>query len=55
MLKVILVTFMLKGAGKTTPRGISASKLARNTIPTATPGSNFSMVLSVTLPGETGS
>jgi len=57
MLKVILVTFVLKG-GKTTPRGISASRLARNKIPTATPmfsGSNLSTVLSVTLPDETGS
>jgi len=57
MLKVILVTFVLK-RGKTTPRGISASRLARNKIPTATPmfsGSNFSMVVSVTLPDKTGS
>jgi len=38
--------------------GISASKLARNNIPTANPifsGSDFSMVLSATLPDETGS
>jgi len=57
MLKVILVTFVLKG-GKTTPQGISASRLARNKIPKATPcfrESNLSMVLSVTLPDETGS
>jgi len=57
MLKVILVTFLFKG-GKTTPRGILASRLARNKIPTATPmflGSNVSMVLSVTLPDETRS
>jgi len=57
MLKVILMTFVLKG-GKTTPRGISASRQARNKIPTAAPmfsGSNFSTVLSVTLPDETGS
>jgi len=57
MLKVILVTFVLRGV-KLPPRGISASRLARNKIPTATPmflGSNFSMVLSVTLPDETGS
>ena len=40
------------------PQGISASRLARNTIPTATPmflGSNFSLGLSVTLSDETGS
>ena len=59
MLKVILLTFVLKGrGGKTTPRCISASRLARNKIPTATAmfsGSNFSMALSVTLPDETGS
>jgi len=58
MLKVILVTFVLKGGGKTTPRGISASRLTRNNISTATfmfSGSNFSMVLSVTLQDETGS
>jgi len=57
MLKVILVTFMLNG-GKTTPRGFSACRLARNKISTAIPmfsGSNFSVVLSVTLPDETGS
>jgi len=57
LLKVILVMSVLKG-GKTTPRGFSASRLARNKIPTATPmfsGSNFSTVLSVTLPEETGS
>jgi len=63
MLKVILVTFVLKGKaclsiccwGKTTPRGIAASRLARNKIPAATPifsGSNLSIVLSVTLPDE---
>jgi len=58
MLKVILVTFVLKGVGETTPRGISASRLARNKISTAThifSGLNISMVLSVTLPDETGS
>jgi len=39
MLKVILVTFVLKGVGvKLPPRGISASRLARNKIPT---GSSF--------------
>jgi len=57
MLKVILVTFVLKG-DKTTPRDISASRLARNKIPTAIlmfSGSNFSTVLSVTLPDKTGS
>jgi len=57
MLKTILVTFVLK-VGKTTPRGISDSRLARNSIPTVVPmfsGSNVSMVLSVTLPDETGS
>jgi len=57
MLKVILVTFVLKGV-KLPPRGISASRLARNKIPTATTmfsGTNFSMVLSVTLQDETGS
>ena len=40
------------------PQGISASRLARNTIPTATPmflGSNFSLGLSATLSDETGS
>ena len=36
MLKVILLTFVLKG-GKTIPRCISASRLARNKNPTATP------------------
>jgi len=48
---------VLKGV-KLLPRGISASRLARNKIPMATPmfsGSNFSMVLSITLPDETGS
>jgi len=58
MLKVILVTFVLKGGDKITPRGIPASRLTKNKIPTATPmflGTNFSMVLSVTLPDETGS
>jgi len=58
MLKVILVTFVLKGEVKLPPRGISASRLARNKILTATPmflGSNFSMVLSVILTDETGS
>ena len=59
MLKVISLTFVLKGVGgKTTPRCISASRLARNKIPTATlifSGSNFSIMLSVTLPDETES
>jgi len=60
MLKFILVTFVMKGGGgvKLPPRGISASRLARNKIPTATPmfsGSNVSMVLSLTLSDETGS
>jgi len=58
MLKVILVTFVSKGSGETTPRGISASRLARNKLPTATPmfsGSNVYMVLSVTLPDVTES
>ena len=58
MLKGILLTFVLKGRDKTTPRCISASRLARNKIQTATPmflGSNFPMLISVTLPGETGS
>jgi len=58
LLKVILVKFLVKGGGKTTPRGISASRLARNKIPTTTrmfSGSKFSMVLSVTLPDKTGS
>ena len=36
MLKVILLTFVLKGGGKTTLRCISASRLAWNKIPTAT-------------------
>jgi len=57
MLKVIFVPFVLKW-GETTPRDISASGLARNKIPTAIPmfsGSNFLMVLSVTLPDEIGS
>jgi len=43
---------------KTTPRGISASRLARNKIPTATPmflGSNFSIGRSVALPDVTRS
>jgi len=55
MLKIILVTFLLKGV-KLPPRGISASRLARNKISMATPmfsGSNFSLVLSVILPDET--
>jgi len=59
MLKLIFVTVVLKGVGvklvKLSPRGISASRLARNKVPTATPmilGSNVSMVLSVTLPDE---
>ena len=49
--------FCVEG-GKTTPRCISAYRLAMNKIPTATfifSGSNFSMMLSVTLPDETGS
>jgi len=57
MLKVILVTFVLRWGVKLPSRGISASRLARNKIPTAThmfPGSNVSIVLSVTLPDETG-
>ena len=57
MLKVILLTFVLKG-GKTTPRCISAFRLARNKVPTANlvlTGSNFSMVLPITLPDGTGS
>jgi len=48
----------VEGVGKTTPRGISASRLAKNKIPTGTPmfsRSNVSMLLSVTLPDETGS
>jgi len=55
MSKVILVTFVLMGGNL---RSISASRLARKKIPTATSmysGSNFSMVLSVTLTDETGS
>jgi len=36
MLKVIFVTFVLKGEVKQPTRGISASRLARNKIPTAT-------------------
>ena len=59
MLTVILLTFVLKGGGgKLPPSDISASRLARNKIPTATPmfsGSNFSMVLLVTLSDQTGS
>jgi len=57
MLKVILVTFVLKGV-KLPPRDISAFRLSRNKTPTATPmfsRSHFSMVLSVSLPYETGS
>jgi len=59
MLKVIFVTLVFRGV-KLTPRGISASKLARNKIPAAMAtlmfsGSNFSMVISVTLPDEIGS
>ena len=50
---------MLEAGGvKLPPRCISASKLARNEIPTATPmflGSNCSIVLSVKLPDGTGS
>jgi len=44
--------------GKTTPRGISASRLARNKIPTASPmfsGSNILVMLLVTLADETES
>ena len=59
MLKVILLTFVLKVRVKPYPRRcFSASRLAGNTIPTATPmfsRSKFSMALSVTLPDETGS
>ena len=47
-----------RGGVKLPPRCISASRLERNKILTATPmfsGSNFSMVLSATLPDETGS
>jgi len=58
MLKAILVRFVLKGGKTTPPRGISASRLAGNEIPRATPmfsGSNVSMMLSVTLPDETES
>ena len=58
MLQVILLTFVLKRAGKTTQRCISASRLAGNEISTAIPmfsGSNISIVLSVTLPDGTGS
>ena len=43
---------------KLPPSCISASRLVRNKIPTATPmclGSNVSMVLTVTLPAGTGS
>jgi len=36
MLKVILVTFVFEG-GLNYPQGISASRQARNNIPTATP------------------
>jgi len=46
------------GGGKTTPRSISASRLARNKIPTAASmfsGLKCSMVLSVTFPYKTGS
>jgi len=44
--------------GKITLQVVSASRLARNKIPTANPmfsGPKFSMVLKVTLPYETGS
>jgi len=57
MLKIIIVTLVLKGGGNN-PRGILASELARNKIPTINTmisGSNVSMVLSMTLPDETGS
>jgi len=58
MLKVVLVTFVLR-RGKTTPRGIAASRLAWNKIPPATPmflALNYLLlVLSVTLPDETSS
>jgi len=37
MLKVILIMFVLKGGVKLSPRDISASRLARNKIPTVTP------------------
>jgi len=53
MLKVILVTFVLKGRRVKLPRrGISASKIARNKIPTATPMFSGSMVLSKALQDE---
>ena len=58
MLKVILLTSVLRGGVKLPPRCISASRLARNDIPTTNPmfsRSTFSMALSVTLPDETGS
>ena len=48
----------VEGGGVKLPRCISASRLTRNKIQTATPmfsGLNFSMVLSVTLPDGTGS
>jgi hypothetical protein len=51
---------VLKGAGIKLPSGVFQllDCVVMNTIPTATPmfsGSYFSMVLSVTLPDETGS
>jgi len=58
MLKVIFVTFMLKG-GLKLPLGVSQpldqleTKFQR--LPFMFSGSNFSMVLPVTLPDETGS
>jgi len=55
MLKVILVTFLLKVGVKLIPRGISACRLARNKTPKAThmfSGLKISMVLSVSLPNE---
>jgi len=58
MLKGYFSEVCVEGGGKSTPRGISASRLAINKIPMTTrifSGSNLSMVLSVTLPDETGS
>jgi len=59
MLKVILVTFVLRAERvKLHPRDITASRLDRNKIQTATPmfsRLNFSMMLSETLPDKTGS
>jgi len=55
---IILVIDVCVVGGKTIPKGIWGSKLARNKIPTATAifsRSNISMVPSVTPPDETGS